>query len=197
MSDLSAEEHVSKAIALHESGALQESTWHLRHAAKQGHPTGMLLYALACRHGWGMRPNPREGVQWLRKAAESASLEIADDESQAKEGKPVDAADRKTRKAQFALSIYELGVSHMNGWGIEQDKALALRCFEIAACKLTTHRLLLIITNRCLAWGDVDALAEAGFCYAQGIGCKKDLKKSAKYYREAEARGMSMVGTSW
>lgn len=180
MSDLSAEEHVSKSIALHESGALQESTWHLRHAAKQGHPTGMLLYALACRHGWGMRPNPREAVEWLRKAADSASLEIADDEDQAKEGKTGDVAERKTRKAQFALSIYELGVSHMNGWGIEQDKALALRCFEIAA-----------------SWGDVDALAEAGFCYAQGIGCKKDLKKSAKFYREAEAKGMSMVGNSW
>ncbi|KAL2172043.1 hypothetical protein VTG60DRAFT_413 [Thermothelomyces hinnuleus] len=180
MSDLSAEEHVNKAIALHESGALQESTWHLRHAAKQGHPTGMLLYALACRHGWGMRPNPREGVEWLRKAADSASLEIADEEDQVREGKKVDVAERKTHKAQFALSIYELGVSHMNGWGIEQDKALALRCFEIAA-----------------SWGDVDALAEAGFCYAQGIGCKKDLKKSAKYYREAEARGMNMVGNSW
>ena len=51
--------------------------------------------------------------------------------------------------------------------------------------------------NPPLAWGDVDALAEAGFCYAQGIGCKKDLKKSAKYYREAEAKGMSMVGNSW
>ncbi|KAK4034154.1 hypothetical protein C8A01DRAFT_49391 [Parachaetomium inaequale] len=180
MSDLSAEEHVSKSIALHESGALQESTWHLRHAAKQGHPTGMLLYALACRHGWGMRPNPREGVQWLRKAADSASLEMADEEDQAKEGKAVDVTERKTRKAQFALSIYELGVSHMNGWGIEQDKTLALRCFEIAA-----------------SWGDVDALAEAGFCYAQGIGCKKDLKKSARFYREAEAKGMSMVGNSW
>ncbi|KAL2023231.1 hypothetical protein VTK56DRAFT_3354 [Thermocarpiscus australiensis] len=180
MADLSAEEHVSKAIALHESGSLQESAWHLRHAAKQGHPTGMLLYALACRHGWGMRPNPREGVEWLRKAAESASLEIADDEDQAREGKPVDVVERKTRKAQFALSIYELGVSHMNGWGVDQDKALALRCFEIAA-----------------SWGDVDALAEAGFCYAKGIGCKKDLKKSAKFYREAEAKGMSMVGNSW
>lgn len=143
MSDLSAEEHVSKAIALHESGALQESTWHLRHAAKQGHPTGMLLYALACRHGWGMRQNPREGVQWLRKAAESASLEMADEEDQAKDGKAVDVVERKTRKAQFALSIYELGVSHMNGWGIEQDKALALRCFEIAACKLPTPRLVI------------------------------------------------------
>jgi TPR repeat protein len=46
-------------------------------------------------------------------------------------------------------------------------------------------------------WGDVDALAETGFCYAQGIGCKKDLKKSAKFYRMAEAKGMSMVGNSW
>ncbi|KAL1883877.1 hypothetical protein VTK73DRAFT_7665 [Phialemonium thermophilum] len=180
ISEMSAEEHVTKAIALHENGSLNESTYHLRHAARQGHPTGMLLYALACRHGWGMRPNQREGVEWLRKAAESASLEIADDEGQAKEGKSVDVVERKTRKAQFALSIYELGVSHMNGWGVEQDKALALRCFEIAG-----------------SWGDVDALAEAGFCYAQGIGCKKNLKKSAAFYRQAEAKGMSMVGNSW
>ncbi|KAK3943665.1 protein DSF2 [Diplogelasinospora grovesii] len=180
MSDMSAEEHVNKAIVLHEKGSLNESTWHLRHAAKAGHPTGMLLYALACRHGWGMRANQREGVEWLRKAAESVSLEIADDEGHAKEGKAIDVGENKTRKAQFALSVYELGVSHMNGWGIEQDKALALRCFEIAG-----------------SWGDVDALAEAGFCYAQGVGCKKDLKKSAKFYREAEAKGMSMVGNSW
>lgn len=40
-------------------------------------------------------------------------------------------------------------------------------------------------------------MAEAGFCYAQGIGCKKNLKKSSKFYREAEAKGMSMVGNSW
>jgi len=95
----------------------------------------MLLYALACRHGWGMRPNQQEGVQWLRRAADLAILEVADDEDSVKEGKAVDFVDQKTRKAQFALSIYELGVSHLNGWGIEQDKVLALRCFEIAGCK--------------------------------------------------------------
>jgi hypothetical protein len=82
-----------------------------------------------------MRPNQREAVEWLRKAADSASLEIADDQDPTKETRPGDASERRTRKAQFALSIYELGVSHMNGWGIEQDKALALRCFEIAGCK--------------------------------------------------------------
>ncbi|KAF7923852.1 uncharacterized protein EAE98_007670 [Botrytis deweyae] len=178
--EMSGEEHVAKAIEYHEAGSLTKSTYHLRLAARQNHPTGMLLYALACRHGWGMRPNQREGVAWLRKAADSASLEVADDEDTAKDGKAVDVLERKTRKAQFALSIYELGVSHMNGWGIEQDKVLALRCFEIAG-----------------SWGDGDALAEAGFCYAQGVGCKKDLKKSAKFYRAAESKGISMIGNSW
>ncbi|KAI2616619.1 hypothetical protein GGR54DRAFT_234822 [Hypoxylon sp. NC1633] len=178
--EMSAEEHLAKGIKCHEEGSVKESTYHLRLAARAGDPTGMLLYALACRHGWGMRPNQREGVEWLRKAADVVSAEIAEDEDQVKEGKSVDSMDRKTRKAQFALSIYELGVSHMNGWGIEQDQALALRCFEIAG-----------------SWGDVDALAEAGFCYAQGVGCKKDLKKSAKFYRMAEAKGMSMPGNSW
>ncbi|KAI1115173.1 hypothetical protein F5Y14DRAFT_450263 [Nemania sp. NC0429] len=178
--EMSTEEHLAKGIKCHEEGSVKESTYHLRLAALGGDPTGMLLYALACRHGWGMRPNQREGVQWLRKAADIVSAEIAEDEDHAKEGIAGDFMERKTRKAQFALSIYELGVSHMNGWGIEQDKALALRCFEISG-----------------NWGDVDALAEAGFCYAQGIGCKKDLKKSAKFYRMAETKGMSMPGNSW
>jgi hypothetical protein len=130
--EYSAEAHVTKGIECHELGSLNESTYHLRIAARQNHPTGMLLYALACRHGWGMRPNQQEGVQWLRKAADSAFLGVADDEGLMKDGRPVDILEQKTRKAQFALSIYELGVSHMNGWGIEQDKVLALRCFEIA-----------------------------------------------------------------
>lgn len=199
MAETPAEEHVNKAIALHEQGKLNESTYHLRYAAKQGHPTGMLLYALACRHGWGMRPNQEEGVQWLRKAADSAGVEIAEDESHAKDGSQrVDKIEQKTRKAQLALSIYELGVSHMNGWGIEQDKALALRCFEIAGSTFTAPLApRFLLTNCCTDWGDVDALAEAGFCYAKGVGCKKNLKKAAKFYRMAEAKGMSMVGNSW
>lgn len=137
VSEMSAEEHLAKGIECHEQGALNKSTYHLRLAARQNNPTAMLLYALACRHGWGMRANQREGVEWLRKAAEFASVEIADDEDQVKEGRalPANIIERRARKAQFALSIYELGVSHMNGWGIEQDKSLALRCFEIAGSK--------------------------------------------------------------
>ncbi|RAL12120.1 cell cycle inhibitor Nif1 [Aspergillus homomorphus CBS 101889] len=175
---ITADEHVTKGIECHEKGSLNESTYHLRIAAKQNHPTGMLLYALACRHGWGMRPNQQEGVRWLRKAVDSVGLELMDDSNPSV---PVRMRElQKAYRAQFALSIYELGVSHLNGWGIEQDKSLALRCFEIAG-----------------QWGDGDALAEAGFCYAEGIGCKKDLKKAARFYRQAEAKGINMVGNSW
>jgi TPR repeat protein len=46
-------------------------------------------------------------------------------------------------------------------------------------------------------WGDPDALSEAGFCYANGVGAKKDMKKAAKFYRMAEKKGVSMVGNSW
>lgn len=60
-------------------------------------------------------------------------------------------AKHRAQFALFALGAYELGVSYMNGWGVEKDKPLALRCFEVAG-----------------SWGDADALAEAGFCYAEG-----------------------------
>ncbi|KUM65214.1 hypothetical protein ACN42_g1867 [Penicillium freii] len=177
-SGLTADDHVAKGIECHERGSLSESTYHLRVAAKQDHPTGMLLYALACRHGWGMRSNEKEGVRWLRKAVDSVGLEMLADPDAPGASKAKEL--QKAYRAQFALSIYELGVSYLNGWGIEQDKSLALRCFEIAG-----------------QWGDVDAMAEAGFCYAEGVGCKKDMKKAARFYRQAEAKGMSMVGNSW
>ena len=179
-----AEDHLAKGIELHESGNVQKATYHLRIAARAGLPSAMLLYALACRHGWGMRPNQQEAVLWLRKAVDISRLEV---DQEAPDhllpptfAGPQNAARQRQRKAQLALSIYELGVSYLNGWGIQQDKVLALRCFEIAA-----------------GWGDADALSEAGFCYAKAVGCKKDLAKAAGYYRRAEHLGVSMAGNSW
>jgi hypothetical protein len=138
--NLDPDEHLKIGIDLHEKGSLQESTYHLRCAAHGGHATGMLLYALACRHGWGMRPNQKEGVSWLKKVTELASSEVADDERGITNAAYM---EKKGRRAQFALSIYELGVSHLNGWGTEMDKGLALNCFEIAGSELSSpYRLL-------------------------------------------------------
>ena len=186
--ELTPDEHLEIGIQAHSAGQLNKSTYHLRLAAKAGLPTAMLLYALACRHGWGMRPNQEDGVMWLRKAIDGSQLEITDVEAQIAIGSrrqekldpAAEAHERKKRKAQFALAIYELGISYMNGWGCPKDKPLALRCYEIAG-----------------SWGDCDALAEAGFCYTQGVGCKKDLMKAAALYRKAADGGMSMAGNSW
>ncbi|EON64337.1 hypothetical protein W97_03568 [Coniosporium apollinis CBS 100218] len=177
--EITPEQHLEKGIQSHESGDLKESTYHLRLAAKAGLPTAMLLYALACRHGWGMRPSPAEGVTWLQKAVDTSQLAVADDEEVAA-SQSDNFLSRKEHKARFALSIYELGVSYMNGWGTKMDKGLALRCFEIAG-----------------NWGDPDALAEAGYCYAEGVGCRKDLVKAARLYRAAAEKGVSMTGNSW
>lgn len=185
--ELTPDEHLEVGIQAHSAGELNKSTYHLRLAAKAGLPTAMLLYALACRHGWGMRANQEEGVMWLRKAIDGSGLEVIDVEGQVNStaGLPrvdpaAEAVERKKRKTQFALAIYELGISYMNGWGCAKDKSLALRCYEVAG-----------------SWGDGDALAEAGYCYTQGVGCKKDLKKAAALYRKAAEGGMSMAGNSW
>lgn len=174
--EVTPQQHCDMGIELHEKGELLKSTYHLRLAARGGLPEAMLWYGLACRHGWGMRENKAEALQWLRKAVDSGHLEIADDE----QAPSTDAMKKKQHRAQYAVAIYELGKCYMNGWGAAQDKTLALRCYEIAG-----------------NWGDPDALVEAGYCYAEGVGCKKDMKKAAKFYRSAEAKGVSMVGNSW
>ncbi|KAF2397574.1 hypothetical protein EJ06DRAFT_156467 [Trichodelitschia bisporula] len=180
IAEMTPEMHLEKGIECHENGAVQESTYHFRLAAKAGLPTAMVLYALACRHGWGMRPNPADAIMWLQKAISSSKLEVADDEATVQQGRQTDPLDRAKHKAQFALGAYELGMSYMKGWGVAVDKLAALHCFEIAG-----------------QWGDADALTEAASCYAEGVGCKKDMKKAARLYREAEKMGTSIAGNSW
>lgn len=168
-------------LELHEAGELLKSTYHIRLAARAGLPEAMFWYGLACRHGWGMRENKAEALQWLRRAVDSGQLEIAaDGEGQTKNEEPAEFLKKKQHRAQYAVAIYELGKCYGNGWGAPQDKSLALRCYEIAG-----------------NWGDADALVEAGYCYAEAVGCKKDMKKAASFYRAAEAKGVSMVGNSW
>ncbi|KAK6338485.1 hypothetical protein TWF730_002548 [Orbilia blumenaviensis] len=176
---LTPEEHLNIGIPLHEKGSFAESTYHFRLSAMGGNTTGMLMYALALRHGWGRRANQAEAFTWLRKAAAIAQEEMASAEKDPTKPKPT-WWESKSMRSKFALMTYELGMSYTNGWGCSEDKATGLRYFEIAA-----------------NWGDVDALSEAGYAYANGQGCKKDLKKSAKYYRMAAENGVSMVGNSW
>jgi len=83
-------------------------------------------------------------------------------------------------RSELVLAIYEVGQCYAHGWGVKEDKKLALSYFQVAA------RL-----------GDSDAQGELGFCYLNGKGCKKDKKEAAKWYRAAAAQGVSSVGLAW
>lgn len=55
------------------------------------------------------------------------------------------------------LAIYELANCFRNGWGVQKDAAAARQYYETAA-----------------NLGDSDAMNEAGWCYLEGFGGKKD-----------------------
>lgn len=156
------------------------------------------MYALACRHGWGIRVNEVEGVSWLKKAVEAAGVHIAEIEdggpfSLITAVAPVSQVVTHSGHAPTSLdlprflapSLYELGISYLHGWGVSRSPIIALRYFTASA-----------------SLDDADALAEAGECYAKGIGCKKDLKRAAELLRRAEGLAgkkgeVRGVGRSW
>ncbi|QRV91673.1 HCP-like protein [Ceratobasidium sp. AG-Ba] len=168
-----AQQYLSRGIAAHEQGNLRESARYFERSAiaEGGCGVGMLMWGLSLRHGWGCRKDERAGFKWLRRAAEAA---VADLES-ARSGE-----EAKAVRNELVLAIYEVGQCFFHGWGVGQDRPMAVSYFQVAA------RL-----------GDCDAQQELAFCYLNGKGCKKDMKEAAKWYRAAAAQGASTVGLAW
>ncbi|KAG8943894.1 hypothetical protein FRC04_002435 [Tulasnella sp. 424] len=137
---------------------------------------GMLMWGLALRSGWGLEKDEKRGFKWLRRAAEHA----VEDLELAKSGKGGMGAMSKAVQTELVLAIYEVGQCFFHGWGVKQDKIMAVSYFQVAA-KL----------------GDPDAQQELAFCFLNGKGCKKDKKEAAKWYRAAVAQGASDVGLAW
>jgi hypothetical protein len=131
--DMSAEDHVNLGIQFHEQDLLPQSTHHFSLAAERGSATGLLLYSLSLRHGWGCAANPAKAVELLHTAAENASAEVDANGLPKQNGTGLLTPDGKRGGATLALAIYELGQSYMHGWGVAKDKHLALRCYEISA----------------------------------------------------------------
>ena len=133
---LTPEDHATRGIEFHEQMLLPQATHHFQLSAEGGSTTGMLLYSLSLRHGWGCAPNPEKAVEWLHAAAECASVAVDENGVRSHAGSKdlaYKTEDGKQGGAVLALAIYELGQSYMNGWGVEKDKYLALRCFEMSA----------------------------------------------------------------
>ncbi|KAG1908640.1 uncharacterized protein F5891DRAFT_973996 [Suillus fuscotomentosus] len=167
------QEYLQLGIQYHEANKLQDSAFYFEKSAKEqgGCGTGMLLWGLTLRHGWGCEKNEKSGFKWLTKAAESA----VDDLGKAREG-----MDVKAVRSELVLAIYEVGQCFFHGWGVAKDYKMAVSYYRVAA-----------------NLGDGDAQEDLAFCLANGKGCKKDKKKAAKWYRAAVAQGASDVGMAW
>ncbi|KAF8761896.1 ERAD pathway [Rhizoctonia solani] len=168
-----AQQALQLGITAHEQNNLRESARYFERSAtvEGGCGVGMLMCGLSLRHGWGCKKDERNGFKWLRKAAEAA---VADLEG-ARSGD-----EAKAVKNELVLAIYEVGQCFFHGWGVGQDKVMAVSYFQVAA------RL-----------GDCDAQQELAFCYLNGKGCKKDMRQAARWYRAAAAQGASTVGLAW
>jgi TPR repeat protein len=80
------------------------------------------MWGLSLRHGWGCRKDERTGFRWLRRAAEAA---VTDLES-ARSGE-----EAKAVRNELVLAIYEVGQCFFHGWGVGQDKAMAVVCASL------------------------------------------------------------------
>ncbi|CAE7115117.1 unnamed protein product [Rhizoctonia solani] len=160
-------------ITAHEQNNLRESARYFERSAtvEGGCGVGMLMWGLSLRHGWGCKKDERTGFKWLRKAAEAAVTDL----EAARSGE-----EAKAVRNELVLAIYEVGQCFFHGWGVGQDKVMAVSYFQVAA------RL-----------GDCDAQQELAFCYLNGKGCKKDMRQAARWYRAAAAQGASTVGLAW
>ncbi|CAE6444739.1 unnamed protein product [Rhizoctonia solani] len=171
---VSAAQHALQlGISAHEQNNLRDSARYFERSAtiEGGCGVGMLMWGLSLRHGWGCRKDERTGFKWLRKAAEAAVTDLEGARS---------GEEAKAVRNELVLAIYEVGQCFFHGWGVGQDKVMAVSYFQVAA------RL-----------GDCDAQQELAFCYLNGKGCKKDMKQAARWYRAAAAQGASTVGLAW
>ena len=149
ISDAKSDDDIQKAIRLHEAGDLVESTAMFGRLA-DNNAMAQILYGLALRHGWGITADPVLGITYLSRAASSsASVEADALEKGAKKG--------GAAKGELVLAIYELANSFRHGWGVEKDPVAARKYYEVAA-----------------NLGDTDAMNEAGRCFEEGYGGKKD-----------------------
>ena len=173
---------IQKAIELHEKGELEASTAMLGRLADPhgaNHSLAQVLYGLALRfadslsrllhlqsvglrhmadrdgkrrHGWGIAPDTRRAVTYLSQAANHGAVAAQTAASSGGSG------DRGVKiQGELVLALYELANCFRRGWGVPVDPVAARGYYETAG-----------------NLGDADALAEAGWCYEQGFGGRKD-----------------------
>lgn len=87
----------------------------------------------------------------------------------------IDAFEQAGKQGN-SKALYNLGVMHLNGIGMMEDKTVALDYFQKAA-----------------RYGSAEAQFQAGYMFANGINTEKDIDKAVEYYEMASENGLSMA----
>ncbi|KAI9600675.1 hypothetical protein H4Q26_000465 [Puccinia striiformis f. sp. tritici PST-130] len=156
---------------------------------------GMLMWALALRHGWGCMVDTAKAFGWLQLSIETLLRELHHSKLEKQHYDDLHSHQRTPKdvllaqylinetngiKSELLLALYELGQCLMYGWGCQRDKHLAVQYYHLAA-----------------TLGDADAQKELAYCYEVGNGVKRSSRNAAKYYRMACAQGLKMMGYQW
>jgi TPR repeat protein len=173
------------AIYYHEINQLAIAAYYFSVSAARGNPMGLIMYAIALRHGWGIEKNEVEAVKWLQSAADKAlvDLDIVTCDYSKKSIRTNIQNKEQTKTVitdELIMAIFELAICFKQGWGVKKSAQTAAYYLNIAA-----------------QLGDSEAQMEMGELYLRGEGVKQDKKLAAKWFRQAEKNGARMVSMQW
>jgi TPR repeat protein len=160
-------------IFYHENGDLLMSAFYFSIAASRGDATGLFLFAISTRHGWGVKQDEKEAFRLLSLVTDRAGME--------------EDLKQVTSTFQIPLALFEVGTAFHQGWGVPQDKKKAAYYFNQAAQLGDPDAQI--------------ALAECFLRYSlfnsRGDGVKPNKKMAATWFRKAEEQGARLVQMQW
>jgi TPR repeat protein len=149
--------------------------------ARNGDPGAELLYGLSIMEGrYGLKPNPKEGLQWIEKAARGgnpyAALRLgnayADGVGLAPDSAQAVAWWQRAAEAGNEAARYRLGMAYLEGKGVARDVARGAAILKEAA-----------------AGGNVHAQYELGRMYHEGYAVVQDQSLARDWLGQAAAQG--------
>lgn len=212
------DDSIGLAIYYHERDEMRVSMYYLEKAAKEGHPLGCYLRAMALRHGLGVKVDRQHAFRALLQAAEMALLTIPDVATKSHQQRQsitsssymtTTTKDRSSSVSSRTPSMLRSLESYANiAKVLPEDLEVALALlplplYEIGICFqqgwgcAKTPSAALYYFSAAAHLGDADAMYECGFAYLNSGGGRSAKMRAAEYLRGADKGGKRVVGESW
>ncbi|KAF9198261.1 hypothetical protein BGZ49_000952 [Haplosporangium sp. Z 27] len=211
--EIESDAYIQRAIELHENDRLEEACYYFQLAAQGENPVGQLMYGLSLRHGWGCKPNPKEAIVYLERAAAYAMSELKEllpgntaniqAIQQQQRQQQLKTQPQQSDNSQGSSSLKRAGTIDRRSAMLTARKELVMALYELGMSFLKgwgVQREKAVAFNYfklAADLGDADSQNETAQCFLDGVGTEKNAFEAARYYRMAAAQGASQFGNSW